>query len=283
MVFCIIAMVAFGILGIFSAKYRTYFKESLHCVGRMLTLRPCNTNFDQEMKNKIVAKLSTKSERFAKFVYKRFALLSWLFLIAFVISLAYTAYSVFNLAYYGTCDPINPGSCVFNQLENPNQVICPYQNLEPKTSVPSIGGFDNIVNASVEGKPIVYFFGTTWCPHCKWERPIFVNATGKFGNWTGLQTDDLSNAKFESPYMTVKTLEVDKQSSPDISIFNHYSPNGTIPLIVISGKYFRTGSGEKLGTDQETQTLTALLCKVSNNPIAECNTTEIIDLTTLIE
>jgi hypothetical protein len=278
MVFCLVAMAVFGILGIFSAKYRTYFKESIHCVGRMLTLRPCNTNFDQEMKNKIVAKISTKSEKFARFVYKRFALLSWIFLIAFVISLAWTAYSVFNLIYYGTCDPANPKDCVFNQIENPNQVSCPYDNLEPKTGIPTLGGFLNIENYNISGKPEVYFFGTTWCPHCKWERPVFINVTSKFGNWTGLGENDLSSASYTSQYITVKSAEIDKQTPSDISVFNHYSPKGNIPLIVIGGKYFRTGSGETSGQENETAYLTAIICKASNNPIAECNSTNIQQL-----
>ena len=55
MVFCIVAVVVFGILGIFSAKYRGYFKESLHCIKRTAMLKPCDTEFDQKMKAKITA------------------------------------------------------------------------------------------------------------------------------------------------------------------------------------------------------------------------------------
>ncbi|MFH1630764.1 MAG: thioredoxin family protein [Candidatus Aenigmatarchaeota archaeon] len=259
MVFCIIAMVIFGILGIFSAKYRTYFKESMRCVGRMLTLRPCDTNFDQEMKNKIVSKLNVKHPKTASFIYKRFTTISWIFVIVFIASLAYTGYGIFNLAYYGTCDPINPGSCVFTP-DDPNKVICPYHNLEPKSGILTIGNFMSIPNATASGKPAVYMFGATWCPHCNWEKPIFINVTNKFDY-----------------IITTKIVNVTQQSD-DIEIFKHYSPDGSIPLIIINGKYFRTGSGESWGEEKESQYLTALICKVTNNSIDECSTPEISEL-----
>ena len=64
---CILAMVVFGIMGIFSASHRKLAKEAFDCVFRMITFRPCNSTFDQRMKGKIVGKLINKSPRMSGF------------------------------------------------------------------------------------------------------------------------------------------------------------------------------------------------------------------------
>lgn len=110
---CIAAMVVFAVMGIFSARYRRWAKEAFGCVSRRLTLRPCNTEFNQKVRAKITGKLMGRSPRAARFTHKHFEAISWVFTIVLFLSLAYSAYSVYNLAVYGTCDPIT-GQCVFN-------------------------------------------------------------------------------------------------------------------------------------------------------------------------
>ncbi len=64
--FCLIALIVFSILGIFSATHRKLAKEAFDCVFRRITLRPCNTGFDQKIKGKIIGKLLNKSPKLAK-------------------------------------------------------------------------------------------------------------------------------------------------------------------------------------------------------------------------
>jgi len=113
MVVCIIALVVFAFMGIFSAKYRSYAKESSKCVFRMVTLRPCDSQFDEKMKSKITGKLIKRSPKTAGLVYRNFKLLSWIFVIIFFVSFIYMAVGFYNLAVLGTCDPVS-GECVFN-------------------------------------------------------------------------------------------------------------------------------------------------------------------------
>ncbi len=259
MVICIVALVVLGFLGIFSARYRKIAKEAFACVKRMATFRPCETGFDDKVRSHMTAKLMKRSERLAGWFYRHFKVISVIFTISFFLSAGYTGYTVYNLAVYGTCDPVNPQNCVFNPGADPNRVICPYQNLSVSSSVATIGNFRNIESATIEGKPAAYFFGTTWCPHCAWERPIFLNVTAKF-----------------SGYIDVKVTEIDlEQPTLEMEIFNHYSPDGKIPVVVIGGKYFRVGSGESLGQAEDENALTAILCKASGDPIAECSSQEI--------
>jgi len=132
MVICIIALVVFAVLGIFSAKYRILAREAFDCVFRRVTLRPCNTGFDAKMKGKITGRLMQRSTRLASFAYKYFEVFSWIFTILMIVSLVLTAQAFYNLAVYGTCDP-QSGSCVLSPLVKgayigPNATNCDVGN-----------------------------------------------------------------------------------------------------------------------------------------------------------
>jgi hypothetical protein len=105
-------MVIFSILGIFSVKYRTLAREAFNCVVRSVTLRPCETKLDQKIRSKITGKLLRSTPNLAKFIYKRFKALSWVFVILMFISFALTVRVFYNLSVYDTCDP-NFTECIF--------------------------------------------------------------------------------------------------------------------------------------------------------------------------
>jgi len=106
-------------------------------------------------------------------------------------------------------------------------------------------------------KPIVYFFGSQSCPHCKWEHPIVEKVAEKFNNEIVLHNNMDSNA--------------------DGEIFSKYSTGG-IPTLVLGCKYSRVGSGENAGEEQETKNLTALICKLTDGkPEGVC--AEVKDIT----
>ena len=110
---CIVALIVFGALGIFSARYRTYAKEAFRCVFRRVTLRKCDTAFDKKMKAKITGKIFKRSPKTAGFVYKNFDTISWFFTAILFISLYFSAVGLYNLVIWGTCDPVT-GHCLWN-------------------------------------------------------------------------------------------------------------------------------------------------------------------------
>jgi len=102
-----------------------------------------------------------------------------------------------------------------------------------------------------ENKPIVYFFGMKSCPHCNWEHPIIEEVVAKFGN----------NISFHN----------NMDSENDMEIFSRYSSSGGVPTLVLGCKYYRVGSGENLGKDEEKKVLTNLICELTNNqPVEVC-------------
>lgn len=110
----------------------------------------------------------------------------------------------------------------------------------------TIGDFEtsNEEVCEEDGKPIVYFFGSQGCPHCLWEHPIVEGVTGKFADYISFHNNT--------------------DSGSDSDVFNKYSKGG-VPTLVIGCRYFREGSGEHIGKEEEERVLTALICKLTNN------------------
>jgi len=109
---CIIALVVLGVLSIFSAKYRKPAKESFDCVFRRITFRTCKTNFDERIKGKITGKIMIKSPKIAGFIHKRFEVISWIFVIIFIVSLLYSGIGIYNLIVYNNCNGDDGGTCI---------------------------------------------------------------------------------------------------------------------------------------------------------------------------
>lgn len=104
------------------------------------------------------------------------------------------------------------------------------------------------------GKPIIYFFGSQSCPHCRWEHPVFEKVALKFKDYIVFHNN--------------------MDSTADMEVFQKYS-NGAIPTLVLGCKYSRVGSGENMGEEKETKVLTALICKLTQNqPSDVCNSVQ---------
>jgi thiol-disulfide isomerase/thioredoxin len=127
-----------------------------------------------------------------------------------------------------------------------------------KNTKETIGNF--IIDSNSEvctelNRSIIYIFGSQSCPHCLWEDPILKNVTANFKGLISFH-ENIDN-------------------SNDREIFSKYSPQGYIPLVVIGCKYYRVGSGESLGADQESKVLTALICSLTNKePSNVCSEVE---------
>jgi hypothetical protein len=102
MVICIVALVIFSLMGIFSVGYRKLAKEAFNCTFRMMTFRPCRSTLDERIRARLTSRLM-KTPPLAKFLYKNFKTLSWIFVVMFFVSLGYGVYGVYNLIVHGTC------------------------------------------------------------------------------------------------------------------------------------------------------------------------------------
>ena len=117
MVICIVALPVFAILGLFSLKYRVLTKEAFHCLFETVQLKPCNSGLDNRIKSKFSAKLMWWPG-LARFFYKYFAWLAWIFVFLLVVSMVLSAYGIYNYAKYGNCNGADSnGVCVLGEIE----------------------------------------------------------------------------------------------------------------------------------------------------------------------
>ncbi len=112
-----------------------------------------------------------------------------------------------------------------------------------------------------DGKPIVYFFGSEGCPHCGWQHSVIERVMTKFEG----------SAAFHN----------NMDSDEDMDVFSKYS-GGSIPTLVLGCKYYRVGSGQRAGEEEESNALTAIICKLTQNqPTEVCS--DVQDLINQIE
>ncbi len=112
---CIIALVVFSVLAVFSATYRPLAKEAFDCVFRKMTFRKCRTGLDTKLKTALVGKVMNFHGGSARFLYKYFEVFSWLLVILLFASLGYTVYGGYNYAVWGNCNgPTSSSFCVFD-------------------------------------------------------------------------------------------------------------------------------------------------------------------------
>lgn len=108
---CIAAFIVFSILGIFSASYRKLAKKGWYCVLRKVTFRPCDINFSEELKGKLLGKLIFTHPKIANFLSRFANVFAFIFVILTVWSTLYVAQAGLNLYVYDTCNPQNVESC----------------------------------------------------------------------------------------------------------------------------------------------------------------------------
>lgn len=120
---CIIALVIFSILGIFSATHRALAKEALDCVLRRVTFRPCNTGFNEKIKGKIIGKVLSRSVFLARIFNIHFELISWIFVVLTIGSTFFVIKGGYNYYLYGSCNGLNKsGFCALDPTGENNKI-----------------------------------------------------------------------------------------------------------------------------------------------------------------
>jgi thiol-disulfide isomerase/thioredoxin len=97
-----------------------------------------------------------------------------------------------------------------------------------------------------DGKPIVYLFSTTWCPHCEWISDTFDTFAKKA----------MDEGKIMAYHWEIDindntlTEEVETEVPEDaMAIYREANPRGSIPTFVFGCKYYRIGNGYESQND----------------------------------
>ncbi len=168
---CIIALIVFGILSIFSASYRPIAKEAFDCVFRRLTLRKCESGLDVRLKGQITGKIMKRSPKIGKFLYKRFEIISWLFLILMIWSTVQSGISTYNYFTYGNCNGKQNGEgfCLFDPAGK-SKFSTTITNYTGPIILPNFGNSPSI--GPNDAKIEIIEFGCYLCPYTKKAEPI---------------------------------------------------------------------------------------------------------------
>lgn len=158
---CVVALIVFGFLGIFSARHRVLAKEAFDCVFRRLTLRKCETGLDKRIKNKLTGSMGRKHPSLARFLYKYFEVFSWIFIILLVWSLYEIALGGYNYAVYGSCiAPGDDGVCLLNLDEAMTRTSGISAEYPDEQILPNVGDSPSL-GEGIE----VFVFGCYTCPY----------------------------------------------------------------------------------------------------------------------
>ncbi|VVC01619.1 Thioredoxin [uncultured archaeon] len=169
MVLCIVALPVFAILSLFSAKYRSLARRAFDCVVRRVTLRPCETGLDEELKASALAGIMRLSPAAAGFVSRNFQAFSFLFTLLFIASIVFTAQGIYNFVVYGNCNGPEGGFCIYNGLQNPAFLKAP-------STLQGIRAGNQSSNLTV------IEFGCYVCPYTKASEDIVQGMLEKYGS-----------------------------------------------------------------------------------------------------
>lgn len=126
---CVVSLIVFSVLGIFSAKYRKLAKQAFECVTNKGTGNPCDVNFDRKIRNKVITKALNIDTRLASFIQSYFALISAIFLLLLIGSFIASSIGIYNWLIHGNCQGAQATTgCTLNQgaglLEQTWDVVC---------------------------------------------------------------------------------------------------------------------------------------------------------------
>ncbi len=112
---------------------------------------------------------------------------------------------------------------------------------------PNIQTFSSSSNSlcTIDGKPVIYMFSATWCPHCRWAGPVFDKVVESYGNQIVAYHWEMDTGN------NVLTPEIETNVPDDqMQIFRRYNPGGGIPTFVFGCRYYRIGTGFEAEDDK---------------------------------
>ncbi len=105
---------------------------------------------------------------------------------------------------------------------------------------------DGDMQTTADGRPIVYMFSTTTCPHCIWVGPTFEKVAQEY------EDKGLIKAYHWELDIGDDALTAGKEPTiPDehFAVYSSFNPKFTVPTFVFGGRYYRIGNGYESSHD----------------------------------
>lgn len=234
---CVIALIIFGIIGIFSASHRDLAKEAFSCVFKRITLRPCDTGFKEKIKGKVLSKIINRSTFLARMVNRHYEVLSWVFFVLMIGSTFWVFSGVYKFYVYGSCNGLNQsGFCAFDPSGENNKVTTLGDNstcgITPATeSSLTLKGVDlsSFVRKTNIGKDEVVVIG---CYACDYSRKVYPDILKLIENKKANYTFASYPAKGDTTFLAEAGYCVNKIYGEKYWEFNKYLLEGEKDFIL---------------------------------------------------
>ena len=102
-----------------------------------------------------------------------------------------------------------------------------------------------------DGKPVIYMFSTSWCPHCEWARQPFADAVKSYVTQGKIAA---YNWELDTSDNTLTSAEETSVPADANALYEKYNPAGSIPTFIFGCKYFRIGTGNENTADKNAET-----------------------------
>ena len=116
---CVLSLIVFSVLGIFSTTHRELAKEAFGCVKNRAKRQPCDTSLDERVQATVVGRVLDYSPKTAKTLNSYFELFSWIALILLIVSGLSVGVGTYNYVVHGNCNGPNADEgCAANSIED---------------------------------------------------------------------------------------------------------------------------------------------------------------------
>ncbi len=199
MLLCLIALLVFSVLSLFSAKYKKLAKEAWKCAFNAVTLRPCDASAANALRVEVVSALAPKSKTAARFVNKHFLALSYILVFLTFASFAYSAVSIYNFYFYGNCEgPQAKGACILNDITGD------YGRFKPPGQLTPPDNYDGLSFGNPSAPIKIIEFGCFTCPYTKEAEEYVRKLRGREDVFYVFKPFPLSN--HENSFLTARAV-----------------------------------------------------------------------------
>ena len=99
---------------------------------------------------------------------------------------------------------------------------------------------ENEVVYKENGKPVIFLFSTTWCPHCVWIKDTFDSTVKQYVDEGKIVAYHWELDIKDNTLTTEIEKEVPKEHE---GIYKKFNPDGYVPAFVFANQYYRVGNG----------------------------------------
>lgn len=109
---------------------------------------------------------------------------------------------------------------------------------------------ENAEICSINGKPVIRMYSTSWCPHCAWIRETYTKVVKEYENQGKIVAYEWELDTYDNILTDVKETFISQEEK---DVFLNFNPEGSIPTFVFGCKYYRIGNAFEDVNDLEAE------------------------------